>query len=98
MVCSYISIGMDFLYPEGGSTMKLSNVKDVKTFIDAIDACQNDVYLKSPEGDVFNLKSSLSQYIAVGRLLEESGDSLELYALTAEDDARLHQMLDALSD
>ena len=48
--------------------MKLNNIKDVQKFIETVNACENDVYLKSVEGDVFNLKSSLSQYIAIGRL------------------------------
>ncbi len=77
--------------------MKLSNVKDVQTFLAAVNACENDVYLKSMEGDVLNLKSSLSQYIAIGRLLEESGDSLELFAQTREDEARLLEMLGQLN-
>ncbi len=73
--------------------MKLTNVKDVQKFIDVVNSCEHDVYLKSVEGDVFNLKSSLSQYIAIGRLLEENGDSLELFAQTREDEARLMKML-----
>lgn len=77
--------------------MKLTNVKDVQTFLAAVNACENDVYLKSMEGDVLNLKSSLSQYIAIGRLLEESGDSLELFAQTREDEARLLEMLGQLN-
>ena len=77
--------------------MKLSNVKDVQTFLAAVNACENDVYLKSMEGDVLNLKSSLSQYIAIGRLLEESGDSLELFAQTREDEALLLEMLGQLN-
>ena len=77
--------------------MKLNNVKDVETFLAAVNACESDVYLKSMEGDVLNLKSSLSQYIAIGRLLEESGDSLELFAQTREDEARLLEMLGQLN-
>ncbi len=76
--------------------MRLTNMKDVKKFIEAVNACEHDVYLKSLEGDVFNLKSSLSQYIAIGRLIEESGDSLELFADSREDEARLLQMLNQL--
>ena len=45
---------------------------------------------------MFNLKSSLSQYIAIGRLIEESGDTLELFADSREDEARLLQMLNQL--
>lgn len=73
--------------------MKLTNVKDVQKFLAAVNNCENEVFLKSPEGDVFNLKSSLSQYIAVGRLLEENGDCLELFAQTREDEAKLLAML-----
>ena len=76
--------------------MKLSNITDVQKFTAAVNACQGDVYLKSIEGDVFNLKSSLSQYIAVGRLIEESGDNLELFAQTREDEVLLLNMLSEL--
>ena len=77
--------------------MKLNNITDVQKFTAAINACKNDVYLRSQEGDQFNLKSSLSQYIAIGRLLEESGDSLELFAQTREDESLLLEMLGELS-
>ena len=77
--------------------MKLTNVKDVQKFIAAVNACENDVYLKSVEGDVFNLKSSLSQYIAIGRLIEDAGENLELFAQTREDEARLLKMLTELN-
>ena len=76
--------------------MRLANVKDVKSFIDVVNSCEHDVYVKSPEGDVFNLKSSLSQYIAIGRLIEESGDCLELFADSKEDEARLIRFLTEL--
>ena len=76
--------------------MKLSNMTDVQKFTAAVNACQGDVYLKSVEGDVFNLKSSLSQYIAIGRLIEESGDNLELFAQTREDELLLLNMLTEL--
>lgn len=78
--------------------MQLTNVKDVKKFIETVNACEHGVYLKSLEGDVFNLKSSMSQYIAIGRLLEESGDSLELFADSKEDEMRLLNFLRELND
>lgn len=65
--------------------MKLRSEADVQEFLDVVKSCEGDVYLKSPEGDIFNLKSSLSRYVAVGRLLEEAGDSLELFADRRED-------------
>ena len=69
--------------------MKLKNIKEVEAFRKVIHECEGDVYLKSPEGDVLNLKGSLSEYIALGRLLGEAGDSLELFASRREDEARL---------
>ena len=69
--------------------MKLNNIKEVEAFRKVIHECEGDVYLKSPEGDVLNLKSSLSEYIALCRLLGEAGDILELFASRREDEARL---------
>ena len=76
--------------------MKLKNIKEVEEFRKVIHECEGDVYLKSPEGDVFNLKSSLSEYIALGRLLGEAGDSLELFASRREDEARLLEFLNEI--
>ena len=46
--------------------MRLRSEADVQEFLDAVSQCGGDVYLKSPEGDIFNLKSSMSRYIAIG--------------------------------
>ena len=69
--------------------MRLRSEADVQQFLEAVEKCGGDVYLKSPEGDIFNLKSSLARYIAVARLIEEEGDCLELFASRREDRARL---------
>lgn len=76
--------------------MRLTNVTDVQKFISVIDQCKDNVYLQSLEGDKFNLKSSLSQYIAIGRLIEESGDSLEIFADDKEDEQLLIGFLQEL--
>ena len=76
--------------------MRLTNVTDVEKFIDVIKQCSGSVYLKSLEGDVFNLKSSMSQYVAIGRLVGESGDTLELFADDKEDEIRLLNFLHEL--
>ena len=55
--------------------MKLKNIKEVEEFRKVIHACAGDVYLKSQDGDVFNLKSALSEYIALGQLLRISHDA-----------------------
>ena len=76
--------------------MRLRSEADIQEFLDAVNACEGEVYLKSPEGDIFNLKSSMSRYIAIGRLIEEQGDSLELFADRKEDQALLMPLVEDL--
>ena len=73
--------------------MRLRCEADVRKFLDTVQSCEGGVYLESPEGDIFNLKSSLSQYVAVSRLIEEKGDTLELFADRREDRARLMNLV-----
>ena len=73
--------------------MKLQNIHEVEDFRKVIHQCKDDVFLKSQEGDVFNLKSALSEYIALGQLLGEQGDNLELFADRREDEAQLINFL-----
>ena len=40
--------------------MKLQNIHEVEDFRKVIHQCKDDVFLKSQEGDVFNLKSAMS--------------------------------------
>ena len=63
--------------------MKLKNIKEVEEFRKVIHTCTGDVYLKS----------ALSEYIALGQLLSEQGDNLELFADKREDEAKLISFL-----
>lgn len=76
--------------------MKLNNKIEVEKFIQVVNSCEHDVYLKSLYGDIYNLKSAMSQYIAIGKLLDEHGDELELFANDREDEAKLMQFLISL--
>lgn len=69
--------------------MKIGNLKELNEFLGAVEKCKRDVWLESPEGDRFNLKSTFSQYIAMGALLSERGDSLELFCASREDEGHL---------
>ena len=77
--------------------MKLRNIHEVEEFRKVVRECQKDVYLKSPEGDIFNLKSSLSEYIALGALLKQNGDNLELFASCQEDEMKLLAFLGSIN-
>ena len=65
--------------------MKLKNIEEVNAFLETVDACVGDVWLESQYGDRFNLKSKISQYIAMGALLQDKDEELELFCANRED-------------
>ncbi|MBR1781176.1 MAG: polya polymerase [Oscillospiraceae bacterium] len=76
--------------------MKIKSLKDVTAFKAAIDQCTGDVWLESVYGDKYNLKSELSQYIAMAELLQDKNEVLELFARKSEDEAILMRFLSTL--
>ena len=68
--------------------MKLKTGKNIKEFLAVADSCEGHVWLESPWGDKFNLKSELSQYVAAYKLIREKGDYLELFCQLKEDEER----------
>jgi hypothetical protein len=76
--------------------MKLKNINDVNAFTKVIDACTGDVWLESIYGDKYQLKSKLSQYVAIRALLKDEKESLELFAATQEDRMRLVAFISTL--
>lgn len=65
--------------------MNFKNMKQVNDFLAIVEKCEGGVYLNSEDGDVFNLKSRFSQYIAIGELLSAKGDELKLVCDHRED-------------
>ena len=65
--------------------MKIKSIDEVNAFIEAVNSCVGDVWLESVYGDKFNLKSQLSQYIAIGELLKDENQNLELFCSHKED-------------
>lgn len=59
--------------------MVMTNINQVHSFLSTVGKCKGDVWLESQEGDRYNLKSALSQYIAMGALLSNHGNELELF-------------------
>jgi hypothetical protein len=59
--------------------MLLTKPIQVEDFLDAVNMASDNVYLRSVHGDCYNLKSVLSRYIAIGALLGDHGDELELF-------------------
>ena len=75
--------------------MKFENVKNVERLFQIIrDECSGTVELVSSEGDRINLKSRLSQYISMVRLLDtEFVKELELVASDPADVDRLLRVM-----
>lgn len=73
--------------------MKIGNLKQLNEFIGAVNECKGQVWLDSPEGDRFNLKSQFSQYVAFSALLSERGDLLELFCSNKEDEQNFYKFL-----
>ena len=48
--------------------------------------CKGDVHLRSQYGDDFNLKSRLTQYIAISAMAAENGDALVLFCDRKDDE------------
>lgn len=71
--------------------MKITNIKEIEGFLSAVRQCRGNVYLRSLMGDTYNLKSELSQYIAIGALLGAHGDELELFCDNADDERLFFQ-------
>lgn len=79
--------------------MLLKNITDINALLAAISKCEGDVILRSVDGsEEFNLKSTLSQYIGIGRLCEEHGDEYEIFcpSRNTNDEAYLMQFFHEL--
>lgn len=72
--------------------MRIKNIKDVEVFLNVVKQCKGDVTLTSQYGDKFNLKSALSQYVAVAALLGDHGDELELWCTDKSDETKFLEM------
>ena len=65
--------------------MKINKIEQVAEFLKTIDKCEGEVYLTSNFGDKYNLKSKLTQYVAIAELLNSNND-LELWCDNKKDE------------
>jgi hypothetical protein len=66
--------------------MKVTNITNVEGLFKVIDSCQGRVELVTNEGDRLNLKSKLSQYVALANVFSDGKiDELELIAYDHDD-------------
>ncbi|MCI8505018.1 MAG: polya polymerase [Lachnospiraceae bacterium] len=70
--------------------MKVKNVKDVEKLFKVIDECKGKVELVTNEGDRLNLKSKLTQYVALASVFaDKTIGEMELIAHEPDDVQKL---------
>lgn len=72
--------------------MKIKNIKNVETFLSVVNECKGEVTLTSVYGDKYNLKSALTQYVAVAALIGDHGEELELWCTDKDDEKKFLKM------
>lgn len=71
--------------------MKFTKPIEVNDFLHIVESCNGDVWLESPRGDKFVLKSVFSRYIAMSTLLTEKGSELTLHCQFPEDEKKFFE-------
>jgi len=78
--------------------MRLKNSKEIQAFQEAIADCQGEVWLETPMGDKYNLKSLYCHYLAIDKLLEDEGNELELFCQYKEDELNFFRFFEEYPD
>ena len=78
--------------------MKIHNISKLNDFMGVLYQCKCGVWLFTPEGDRYNLKSKFNQYLALELLLMERGECLELECSDKEDEALFLEYLNKHSE
>lgn len=78
--------------------MKIKNIKNVETFLAVVNECKGEVTLTSVYGDKYNLKSALTQYVAVAALVGDHGEELELWCTDKDDEKKFLKMFNEHPD
>ena len=74
--------------------MKIMNISNVDDFFKVVDSCKGKVELVSKEGDRLNLKSTLTQYVALAKVFSNGYiRELELIVHEANDVKKFMEFL-----
>lgn len=76
--------------------MKIRSLEDVEAFKKVINECKGEVWLESVYGDKYNLKSALTQYVAIADLMRDNKGDLELFAQLPADESKLIEFFSSL--
>lgn len=66
--------------------MKIKNINNPQRFFEVVGECKGRVELVTSEGDRLNLKSKLSQYVALSQMFKDAHiDEIDLVVSEPED-------------
>ena len=78
----------------GENDMTLTNVTNVDKLLKAIEECEGKVELVTEQGDRFNLKSKLSQYVSFVKILtNQTIPAIEIITSNHSDAERLMKLM-----
>ncbi len=77
---------------KGDSRMELKNQAAANEFMRIAMSAKGNVELRTQDGNRIVLKSMLSRYVAIDKLLNEHGNELELYCESREDEAEFMKL------
>lgn len=70
--------------------IKMYNVRNLEKFMELVSQCAGNVYIVSEDGDKLNLKSKLTQFMALSKLFTSGYiEKLSLETTNDEDSRRL---------
>ena len=78
----------------GENDMTLTNVANVDKLLKAIEECEGKVEMVTEQGDRFNLKSKLSQYVSFVKILtNQTIPAIEIITSNHSDAERLMKLM-----
>jgi len=66
--------------------MRITKIKDVNRFMEVVNECSGDVFLNTSNGDCLNLKSKLTQLIALAQIFDVDVNVGELSITASQPD------------
>ena len=71
-------------YNQEVRAMKFRHIKDIDGFFEAVGSCKGRVELVTDEGDRLNLKSKLTQYLAMAKVFTHGNEIPEMDVVASE--------------
>lgn len=82
------------IFKEKRNKMRLRKEIEITDFLDAVKKTKGEVWLESKYGDRYNLKSTLSCYVAIAAMIKNCCNELELYCSDITDEGFFYEFFE----